>query len=351
MADTTQTTSLIVLAQLYQDSIVKQINRKARTLSELPHETGEAADIRWAAQGDGHLGAAHAEGADVSDFGSDSQTPAVLTYGMYESPFHVSDEALSRAMRNGNPAGNVALWAKNMVDASGKLAKTVNSNFFGGTVSNGIVGFDTAIGSTSNTYAGINRATAGNEFWQPTVNGSSSSALTINQVRTDLSAIVAASGERPDLAICHPYVYAKIEKVFDSSRRFNANVGLLDSSPAVGSNFPTIFIDGCKFIEDVDGYVSGASGYGTIYYVNTNYVKVKTIPYLDLGMFGFMSSEVTATPVDVGAPLAFDFDYTALAKAGHSSRGMVRTQIQLQVERPNACGVRKFVSVNDSDYP
>lgn len=339
MADTQQTSALIILAQKYQDEIVKQINRKATTLSLLTHEPGDSSDIRWVTEADGALAAAHAEGSAVADYGSDAQAPAVLNYGMYESPFNVSDEALSRAVANGNPAGNVYLWARNIINSSAKLASELNGDLFGGTVSNGLVGFDTAIGDTSNIYATINRASA--SYWRPTVSGASKTKLTIQQVRGDIASIYVASGERPNLMVCHPSVFSRLEQVFDTSRRFTTNVSAPGDAFLGELNRPFIMIDGCMAVEDKDGYVSTDTG--NIYYLNTNYVKVRTIPYVATGM-GFFQA-----PVDV-PELKFNFDYKMLPAAAHAQKAMVRVQAQLQVEKPNACGMRKFVSILDGDY-
>ena len=108
MGDTQQTASLIQLATKFSDELVSQVRRSSKLAMMLPARQGlNASGPNWVAKSDGAVAETHAEGADVSNFGSDAQAQATLGWGLYSANFHVSDEALSRARASGNPGGNV----------------------------------------------------------------------------------------------------------------------------------------------------------------------------------------------------------------------------------------------------
>jgi hypothetical protein len=335
MSDTPVTSSLVKLATLYKDDIRSQLNRAATTLSLLPSKRGSNT-ISWVVEFDGAVVANHAEGSTISDFGGDAQVAASLSYGRFESGIHVTDEALAKAAASANPAGNVELWAKQLINSSRKMGSDINAQLFGGTTSNGLVGFNTAIGSTSNTYAGIDRSDSAYAAWRPyVVAPGSATALTKALVREDLAQIKVASGERPNLAVCHPSVFKKVLETFDVQRQYQTLTTSVGRVALGESALETVMIEGCMFVEDKDGYADATAG-GTIYYLNTNFVYTTTLPYTaPLGVEGRLMSD--------GLP--FDFDYIRLAKTAHASKAAVRNMIQLVVEKPNTCGMRKNVQL------
>jgi hypothetical protein len=167
MTDTLTTLSLITLAQQYRGDTVRQINRRCVILKFVPIVPGEGKNVAWAPEAGGAIAATYSEGADAADFGGDVQASATLSWGLYWSPFHVSQLAMDAAATTQTPLGNRALWARNLVNAGTKLASMVNKDMFSGTA--GIVGLDSAIASASNTYATINRATSpANDYFRPT---------------------------------------------------------------------------------------------------------------------------------------------------------------------------------------
>ena len=330
MADTPQTTSLIKLASLYADELVKGFNRSATAASMLPARVSmNPSGPQWVVLTDGHIAQTHSEGAAIVDFGSDGQKSASLGFGAYESPFHVTDLALTQAAHSRNPAGNAALWARNMLGAGEKLAKKIETDIFSGSGSNSIIGLDSAI-DDSNTYAGLDRSTE--TYFRSTVKGSGSlTALTKAQVRDDLADIKIASGMRPNLAFCNPKVFNQVVALFDAQRYFiqPANGGF--TSAALGeSSVAAVSIDGCVFVEADDGY--NAANNGTIYYLNSGVVHLEYMPYITVPGFenGTMSQP----------SLPFGLDVIPLAKTNHASRAALRCLVQLVVENPLACGKR-----------
>jgi hypothetical protein len=337
MANTPVTSALVKLATLYKDEINSNLNRAATTLSLLPTRTGSNT-ISWISEFDGAVVGVHAEGSTVSDFGGDAQVVATLDYGMFESGINVTDEALAKAAAAGNPSGNTALWARQIINSSRKMGSEINAALFGGAVSNGITGFKAAIGSTSNTYAGIDRSDSAYAAWRPYVATSSDGynvTLTKSLIRDDLGEIKEASNERPNLAVVNPSVFKKVLEVFDVQRQYSTSTTALQAVALGESTLETVMIEGCLFVEDKDGYADATAG-GNIVYLNTNYVYTVTLPYTaPLGVEGQVA----------GGCLPFGFDYTRLAKTAHASKAVVRNMIQLVVERPNSCGMRYRVAL------
>lgn len=340
MADTLQTQALIELATKFAPEIVRQSNRASVALMLLESRQGiNASGPNIAAEQTGANAEETTEGADVTSFGSDSQSAAVLAWAMERATFHVSDEAMSRAVIAGNPSGNIALWARNMLNAVDAMCSKINGLIYTG--SSGIIGFDSAIGSTSNTYAGIDRSQAANAYWRPSVFDTGSlTTITQKLITQDLANIAILSNRRPNIALCNPLTFAAVENTFNVQRQFFTMAANGIQQSFLGDvALPYLSIHGTRFVEDKDGY--GAANNGTIYYLNSQHARIEYVPYQDVN--GFMTSTVSGGAQVPGVPLAMQF--VPLAKAGNSSKAMVRCQLQLVVDRPNACGVRKNLNI------
>lgn len=343
MGDTPQTQALIILAQKYAGDVVSQVNRKATTLSLLPKKIGKGKNVAWAAESDGSETAeAFAETADASNFDSDAQAEAKLDWARYRKNFKVSDQAMDVARVTGDPMGNVALLARNMVNTSAELASHLNAEILNGDSStNEIVSLADAIGSTSNQYATIDRSSAA--YWRPYVAAPGSlTTLTKDLVRSDLSSIYTQSGVRPDLAICHPDVFRKVVGLFDSDRRFTQNAAQ-SLRPQLGElSIPGVSIDGCMFVEDKDGYAE--SDNGSIYYLNTDHVWLEILPSSmdEVSLF----PERTQIANDGFSTMPFGFRVTPLARTGPTKKVQMSIYCQLVVDKPHACGMRKDVDIS-----
>lgn len=338
MADTLQTVALIVIAQNYKDDIIRQVNRTATALKIFAPEPGEGPNAAWVAEGDGAVVESFSEGADAANFGSDAQVGALIPWSRYRGLIHVSGSALAVAATSRTPLGNQRLWARNMLNATEKLAKTLDTDFYTGAGGNALVGLDSAIGSTTNTYAGIDRSNSNNAFFRPTVVDSASAAITFAQIRSDLAAIKVVSGYRPDIALVSPGTYNKIASLFDPQKFYTIStekvavrgreVDLMLDGGRGGLNF-----DGCIFVEDA------FAPDNTIYYLNTGWVKVEHLP-ADMSNLGgdetAMLQMVDGLEESVPLGLAFEM----LAKNGDSERAQMKVYPQLVVHRPSTCGKR-----------
>ncbi len=338
MADNPQTLALITLAQQYRGNVIRQINRRTQLLKLLPFVKGEGKNCAFATEADGMVAENYADGADASSFGSDAQASATLSWGLYRSAFRVTGLALASSSSSRTPEGNIALWARNMVNAAAKLATTINAGLFTGAGTGTLIaGLDVAVAQTTNTYAGINRSTGGNEYFKPTVSDPGSlTAPTFALIRDDLRLIYEACGENPDIAVCSPAVFNKVAGLFDNTRRQIQDVQTAKGVVKLDAGFGAVEIDGTFFVKDKDCQAN------RIYYLNSEHVRIEYLPAAnptqDMGV------QVVGTDDGFGAtPLGMTVE--PIAKLGDSSRAQCKTYIQLVVDRPNTCGARLNVAV------
>jgi hypothetical protein len=337
MADTPQTLSLVTLAQEYRGDIVKQINRRVVLLKLLPIVRGAGKNVAWVAQSSGHVAENHTDGQTAANFGSDAQVPATLSWGLYRSNVHVTKLAMDAAASTGTPLANRRLWAKNIVDGAAAAAALIEDDSFDGAGTGTLIaGLDVAIGDTTNTYATINRATGGNEYWHPyVVDPGSLTAPTLALLRTDLGTIYDNCGETPDLAVCPTAVFNKIAGLFDANRRWTV-VNTARGAVKLDAGYEGIELDGCMFVKSKDATAN------QIYYINSNYVRFETLPDSEVPL-----EVLDAVSADDGyGSMPFDMTVHALAEVGPAKRAEVLSTIQLKVEKPNACGVRKNVATS-----
>jgi hypothetical protein len=340
MADVPQTLALIVLAQQFAGDIVRQINRKAQTLRMIPIVTGESQNVAWAAESGGQLAMAYSEGADTTDFGSDAQASAILPWASYKSPFRVTGLARAAARTTQTPAGNVQLWARNVVNSTAALASLINADIFAGAAASSpteIEGLALAIGDDSNTYATINRASA--TYWRPTViDPGAPDPLSFAKIRDDIRQIYEASGEKPDLAAVSPSVYNSVLGLFDSNRSYMQRVDEIQTARGavkLDSGHSALIVDGCAFYEDKDATSA------TIHYLNSNHIELQVLPPAEVPAL-LPGTMLSANDGFGELPLMASFEM--LATTGDSKKGEARVYTQLAVKKPCAFGVRKNVA-------
>lgn len=338
MADTPQTLALTTLAQNYRGNIIRQINRRTQLLKLLPFVKGEGKNCAFATEADGMVAENFADGADAANFGSDAQASATLSWGLYRSAFRVTGLALASSSTSRTPEGNVALWARNMVNAAAKLASTINAALFTGAGTGTLIaGLDVAVGQTTNIYAGIDRSVGANAYFKPTVvDPGALTAPTFALLRDDIRQIYEACGQNPDIAVCSPAVFNKVGALFDSTRRQVQDVTTARGVVKLDAGFGALELDGVFFVKDKDCQAN------RIIYLNSEHVRIEYLPSAnptqDTGI------QMVATDDGFGAtPLGMVCE--PIAKLGDSSRCQCKTYVQLVVERPNTCGTRLNVAI------
>lgn len=294
---------------------------------------GDGQNVAWVAEGDGQIAENYSEGAAAANFGSDEQDPATLQWGLYRALFHVTKLAQDTAASSRTPVGNRALLGRNIANAAAKLADLVEDDLFNGAGTGTLIaGLDVAIGDDSNTYANIVRGS--NAYWQPyVVDPGAATAITMAAIRTDLGAIGDACGETPDIGVCSTAVFNQVANLFDANRRWTV-ANTARGSVKLDAGFEGIEVDGCMFVK------AHKATANQIYYLNTDHVEVQTLPDANVPF-----EILDAVQADDGfGSVPLDMSFEPLAKVGPASRGEVLTNVQLKVERPNTCGVRKNVA-------
>lgn len=341
MADTPQTLALLTLAQNYAGEIVRQTNRSSVALRVLPIRAGEGKNIAWAIESSGAVAEVYADGADAANFGSDAQAGPYLPWALARSNFRVTGLARAAARTSMTPTGNIRLWARNIVNASGSLASLINGYIYSGTgSSNQPTGLALAIGDDTNTYATLDRTSA--TYWQPyVVDPGSLTAVTQAQIRTDINTIYTNSGEYPDIALVSPAVFNSVLGLFDSRQQFVKTIDSVITARGtiqLTGNYKGIEVEGVVFLRDKDATAN------YIYYINSNYVHVEILVQPELAEMALIPGEII-TANDGYGPVPLLAVVEALAKAGDSQKAMIKTYMNLVCTRPNSCGCRKNVQV------
>lgn len=336
MSDTLTTLSLVTLAQEYRGDVLRQVNRKTATLKMIKMVAGSGKNISWAPEFDGAIAETYSEGADQVNFGGDAQNSAVLQWGLYRSAIHVTSLAMDGAVGAPTPGGNRQLWARHLVNASGKLASFINQDIFAGDgTGTHMTGLNTAV-EAQNTYATIDRTQTANALWNSTViEPGVATALTFALIRDDLRKIYEASGETPDMAATTPAVFNKVGALFDATRRQIESVNGGNGPVKLEFGFQALEVDGTVFFKDKDATPQ------TVYYLNSDYIYLEYLPSAPQEQL--IKAMGTIQPDDGFGPVPLGFVYEMLAKTGAADKAMVRWSGNLVVKKPNAFGKRTNV--------
>lgn len=338
MSAVPQTLALTMLAQMYRGDTVRQINRQCSTLKLLPIVRGSGKNIAWVPEADGATAANYADGADAADFNSDVQASAILPWGLYRSNFIVSGLAMAAAASTGSPVGNTDLWGRQCANAATKLASVINAAVHAGAGTTTLIaGFAVALADATNTYAGINRATGGNEYFRPSISDPGSPTIpTFASIRKHQGLIYDACGEMPDVAFCPTAVFDTIGSLFDGNRQYLVNtVETARGKVSLDAGYEGISFNGTVFVKDKDAVAN------KIIFVNTRHTRIEylppAMPGLELALAKLAEKGIVAPNDGFGmVPLSIVFE--ALAKAGDADKAQAKAYLQLVCDRPNTGG-------------
>lgn len=342
MADTPLSLAALILEQKYRGRMVHQINRRSVILKLLKCIPAMGQNAAWGVKGSGQVAEQYSEGSDVTNFGSNTQSQALLNWGLYRSNFHITGTARRGAQFAATPEMQSNQLLANIEDATMQLTTQINTALWNDAGTTGFMaGIGVSVGTTNNVYAGIDRTVGGNSFWLPyQVNPGSLQPLSFAQIRADMAAIYIASGEQPDIALCDPYTFNTVGSLFDANRRYL--VDTVDVSKGViklEGGFQAIEFEGMYFIKDKD------SPANQITYLSSEYVHMEYLPPpADLmAQLGELGMEEQANDGYGTIPLGFWVE--KLAKTGDSDKYMMTWNGQLVVRRPNACGTRLNIAM------
>lgn len=338
MADNAQTLALTVMAQMYRGDLVSQVNRQCTTLKVLKIVPGQGSNCAWVPEYDGAIAESYSEGADAANFGSDGQTAAILQWGQYRSNFHVSGliKSVAASMNPASPAGNSVVVARNFANSGAKLASVINAALHSGDgTGKNIAGFGVALGSTSNTYAGIDRSSA--SYFRPIISDPGSLTIpTFASIRKHQGLIFDACGEMPDIALCPTAVFDTIGGLFDASKNYTVDtVNTARGKIILDAGYEGIRFNGTVFLKDKDAVAN------KIVFLNTRHAEIEVLPAAVPGLAEVMESlrQRIVIPDDGFGMVPLNMAFEPLAKLGDSERVQVKTYLQLKIDRPNSCGM------------
>jgi hypothetical protein len=347
--------SMILLAQQYNHEVIRQVNRRAITLSILRKVIGGGKNVTIPFETDGQGASEYNEGADTTSFAQDGQAGGILNWGLYEAPVSITNLAVDAAgTTTAGPAGNEDIWGRQLANGAAATCSYINKHLFLGTGSGTgsaptIVGFGAALGSASNTYAGIDRSSSTYALWRPNVSDpGSATALTVKMIRDDLANSYTNGGSRPDIALVKPGVFNVVAGLLDPLRRMETETIQAAGAPVnLAYKVSTVVIDGCTFIEDKDAGLSGdTSGAGSIIYLNSDYVEVELLmPALNKAAYAMLAGKGIIPASDGNSLLNMSMYFEPLAKTGSAFKGRAALTAQLKCLRPNAMGVRRNVLI------
>jgi hypothetical protein len=338
MADYDLTTITNALAQNYRPKVVRTFNATSILLRTLRIERGAGKNIAWDVENGGAYAENFADGADVSTYGSDVPAPATLQWGLYRANWLLTNLAKSAARSSMSPSDLLRPEGRNLINAIRKLTSTINGVMYTGAgTGTTLAGLNLAL-DDANTYATINRTTGSNSHFRAKVfDPGTDTEPTLKQIRKDLYDIKDQCGELPDLAFVSSATFLKLCSLFDDVRRWQQDitVNLAKGQVVLDASVGKLQIEGCTFIADKDA----TAGY--VYYLNSNYVHVE---YLPSESEDIITEEMVQASADDGmGPMPLGMNVYALARAGASRKFTAEVQMNLVVEKPNACGLRKHV--------
>jgi hypothetical protein len=345
MSDTPQTLAALVLVQKYRGPLVNLINRTSVTAKILPVVMGTGKNCSWGLKTTGIVSENFSEGADAANFGSNTQTPATLNWGLYRGNAHVTGTARRAAALSETPEGQQDILSVNVMDAVEDLTSRLNIAFCQGPgTGTTIAGWDVALGDTANTYAGIDRSQVANLPFRPyVVDPGSPTQLTFAQVRADLTAIQKQSGRRPQIALVSLEVYNAACGMFDATRlKFEDLLQTSKGPVQLDHSQRGVIVENCMFIPDKD-ITAGE----IVYLPPGDDAVIEYLPPAPVSRINEAMLQLTGSPIVPAqdgfgqAPLGFEVQ--PLAKLGDSDRFSVVSNLQLVVRRPNAGGIRKNV--------
>jgi hypothetical protein len=338
MADFDLATITGALSQNMKDVVTRTVNTTSPTLRMFRMEQGEGKNCAWDVEGGGAIGENFTDGADVTNTGSDVPQIAKLDWGLYRSNFKITNLAAAAARSSRSPQGLVRPLARNMQNSARKLASTINGVAYSG-AGTGTTIFGLAAGiRDDNTYAGIDRTQAANAgFRGKVIDPGALTDPTIALVRQDLGQIYDICGEKVDVALCNTAIWNKLAAQFTEVRRYNQDVFLGGRQVTLDASVDAIVIDGCMFVKDKDATANA------ILYLNSAYVSWEYLPpAIEILPDGAAMMQLEDTQGSLGMQVAV----YPIARTGAAGKFTMEVQLQLKIEKPNACGKR--VNVKDT---
>jgi hypothetical protein len=356
MADYNLAAMTLVIPYLLQRRT--QIGRKAPLFSRLRKRPGAGKIASDVIETGGATVSNIAEGANAPTATVNAETAYSLGFGTYTSTLTITEQARrASGTVNGPPTGtggyNDRLWEEGATRIV-QIVEKIEGDLWTGTGTNEIVGFDLAIGDTTNTYAGINRATPGNEYWHPNVfDDGVPTAATRALIESDLTEIrsnVYHPGS-PDLIVASPGIFNAVKASMQGNVAYNIGAFPVGGVPQVGLQASADALYFGSAVMFVDDYAPTDS----ITYLNSEHVWIEYMPYppdarrmLEMMTDPGMMAKVRMAMMEAGLSdqlLPLDMYAQKLGAVGAAESLQYACFPSLVVARPNACGMRLNIAV------
>lgn len=345
------------LSLLFSKKLARQYNRMAVLGAAIPTVKGRGKSINFDVEMDGASAASYAEGADVvgSELNVDTLVPGLLSWGHYRSAFQVSETQLNAAFTSVESADAVmALLEERIRSSMTKLASVLNVDLWTGTGTDGsgnnnIVGLTGGALLNSGNYAGLSRVTyplwKGNQL----SNGAVARNLNIDLMDQMDANIFKATGENPNLIVCDQDTFRKYKGLFEVVRRVEGQGPLNRYDTSVSE----VFYKGIPILRDKDApqTLSNGSGSGGIMaFLNTKHLSKVYLPEVDGSSLDAVFMEEKEGFGSNGDAednrLALPFKIVPLAKNGDSLKFMIKSVLNLQVDRPATMGLIQDINIS-----
>ena len=330
------------LSVVFENRLARIANRHALLVSLLTKEAGTGQNLSWDVETSAATAETYAEAASAMTAQSDLTVPATLNWSRYRSKFGLTGTALAAAQASGNPSDLAnAILAKAEGNASKLLAKVNLDLFSGNGATNIIHGLDTAIDATT-AYANIDKGTYPEWAGNVLANGAVARALTKDLMDTMEADVFDASGVSPNCIVTTSAIARKYEALFDSGSRFQGGVDLSMLAAMIGVEIPAIppvMVTSCiGYYKRMPVFRDINATAGQMYFLNLEEVKLRFLP---------PPSTSTATQVternlrgnerDAASGLMARIE--SMAKTSDVDEWQIKLYPQLQVRKPNTCGI------------
>lgn len=262
----------VVLSLMQAEPIVSQINREVVALNLL--DTLPCGDpLSWDVKFRNRTAAGAVAETDAAPTAtSHFRIKATLNVGEYSDTAGVTGRAQAAAAMALNPLGianGPDLMADELRDAVVNVAETLGGAIYSGSGSNAIIGMATAIDSTG-TYANIDPSTY--TEWVSTEDTGTLANLSFAMLRTTITNIRNACGKRPNLALCKPDVLDRIKSLFSVYPAYVGEVTLNGVVRKLTSGARAVYVEDVWFVDDP------RCTSNVIYFLNTEYIKIRSMP-------------------------------------------------------------------------
>lgn len=336
------------LATTFSARLRRQWNRTAVTAATLLMEpaTGQGGgkQIGWDVEFSGATASSFAEGSDVqaSEFAVDPLLPAILPFGMYRSPFQLSNLEIKAALANPANAAELGRIVMERLDGSlAKMASKANTDIWQGTGVDGsgnptIIGLPTALDPTA-SYAGINKVTFSEWAGNVLANGGVGRALTFDLLYNADQLIYTASGKTAKVIIAAPDVYRKYANLFETIKR--VIVGPNGELPTYTGGERELNWKGMPVIRDKDMTA------GTLAMLNTDDIRIRPLAgQADQDGVQVSTRQLPSSNGETYAETPLLVDVYPLARTGSAQKFVAEMYLQLQVQRVNSHCIIKDIA-------